>query len=91
MPIVISRNQKADNGHEPFISSTWADSCFPKSIDVRRGREIEFLAVRDARTPFSSSAILRRAALWRFSGRLEEKIAKEVAGIRGRLNHDRKE
>lgn len=64
--IGVPRNQgrrgSPINSPGPFVSFAPADSCFPKSIDVRRAREIEFLPPHDAR-PVLSSGAARRGTL----------------------------
>lgn len=47
------------NSLRPFVSfaTALADSCFPKSIDVRHRREIEFLPLHDACLLLSFGAI----------------------------------
>lgn len=66
----------------PFVSFPLADSCFPKSIDVRRGREIEFLPPHDACLLLSSGTAARYVPPRRKQG---EKANEEVEGIRERL------
>lgn len=77
--IGVSRNRRRGerpiNGQGPFVSSTSADSCFPKSIDVRHEREIEFLRRTTRSRRFYPA---RRVATFP-RAEVGEKVAEEVA------------